>query len=728
MTTEGDKTGGWKATAGWVVLLALTVLGAWYRFTDLTLKPMHHDEGVNAQFMEGLLDSFTYKYNPFNFHGPLLYFLTAPVAKIYGLTPLGMRVAPALFGTLAIPAMVLFRRRIGWLGVLVSAALVAVAPVEVYFSKTAIHEIYNFTFNLTFVGGFWLWWQTGRRSALWLGAASLAALFATKETTIITLAATIPSLMVAWMVARPAPGWIAGDPVPSPALASMPAFLARRLRRAQSEEAPTTGWLRQDAPAPVAEAAARLDEALATVRAAAREVIDAHRVAEAQAQVAGLPPPPPLPWSVREEALDTSGTTVAPGQTWPMRVFLYVMALVIGGATYVAFPIVVEKLKITAPDQARWGSTGGAAAVVMLLATLAPRGLLVAIRPLLAPFIFLREAWLHDRRGSRIALVLLVGLLVVLFTSFFTHPQGVVKFFQAFFGWGKTGVEGQGHEKIWTYWMAELLWPYYKPLLFVGLPGLIVASLRRDAFAVFTLGWFVLALAAYSAIPYKTPWCVISFTGPLFIGVGVAVAELTRWASALSAPAARVALVGVPLLAGAYPAVSWAQESWRIQAEEYDVDAHAFIYVQNLREWMDMVSDVDGLMTTAQKTKGKAPSIWMVKARNPLRYYVEGIADAKGSPNWDEKAKKEAKKADIVMAQKSSARDVAQVMKGLPYVHRYYHERPGHGFEVYVKKDLWEAFEAAAARGEVTAPKPPSKKRTYSDERSAEIRKARRSR
>ena len=79
-TSESGR--GWQNVWGWLALAAITALAAWFRFDALDLKPLHHDEGVNAQFMAGLLKNFHYKYNPNNFHGPLLYFLTLPVVKL----------------------------------------------------------------------------------------------------------------------------------------------------------------------------------------------------------------------------------------------------------------------------------------------------------------------------------------------------------------------------------------------------------------------------------------------------------------------------------------------------------------------------------------------------------------------------------------------------------------------------------------------------------------------
>ena len=66
---------------------ALALLAAsWLRFSQLGLKPFHHDEGVNAHFLLPLMKqgSSAYKYNPTNYHGPTLYYITWLGVKLFG--------------------------------------------------------------------------------------------------------------------------------------------------------------------------------------------------------------------------------------------------------------------------------------------------------------------------------------------------------------------------------------------------------------------------------------------------------------------------------------------------------------------------------------------------------------------------------------------------------------------------------------------------------------------
>src|SRR5215471_2018340 len=74
----------WQATdwAGAAILTAAAVL----RLVFLDLKPLHHDEGVNGQFLTNLFRTGYYHYDPANFHGPTLYYfgcITAGVNTLF---------------------------------------------------------------------------------------------------------------------------------------------------------------------------------------------------------------------------------------------------------------------------------------------------------------------------------------------------------------------------------------------------------------------------------------------------------------------------------------------------------------------------------------------------------------------------------------------------------------------------------------------------------------------
>jgi uncharacterized protein (TIGR03663 family) len=176
-----------------VVLMLATAL----RVYALEVKPLHHDEGVNGFFLTNLLRQGVYHYDPANYHGPTLYYLTLPAVALFGLTTFAIRLVPALFGIGTVWLVLALRRRIGAVGALVAAALVAVSPACVFYSRYFIHEMPFVFFTLGLVVAALRFYETGAVKYLLFATASAAMLFATKETAFISAG----TLGLAWLVA-----------------------------------------------------------------------------------------------------------------------------------------------------------------------------------------------------------------------------------------------------------------------------------------------------------------------------------------------------------------------------------------------------------------------------------------------------------------------------------------------------------------------------------------------
>lgn len=178
------------------VLLAAAVL----RLVVLGLKPMHHDEGVNGFFLMNLMRQGVYHYDPGNYHGPTLYFITLPLAyvadKLHVLDSWVLRLVTAAFGVGTVWLVLALRRYVGAMGALAAAALVAVSPACVFYSRYFIHEALFVFFTLGIVVAALRFYETGAAAYLLLASASAAMLFATKETAFISIGV----LGLAWLV------------------------------------------------------------------------------------------------------------------------------------------------------------------------------------------------------------------------------------------------------------------------------------------------------------------------------------------------------------------------------------------------------------------------------------------------------------------------------------------------------------------------------------------------
>ena len=185
---------------GWrVASLSILVVAVFLRLYHLQLVPLHHDEGVNGNFLVRLVREGFYHYDPANYHGPTLYYFSAIIpwilrilfgpaaASTYGLNTITIRLIPALFGVATIYLVLLLRRQLGSMATLSAAALLAISPGAVYLSRYFIHETLFGLFTVGLVIAGLNYFKDGSPIYLLLASISAALLFATKETAIISV-------------------------------------------------------------------------------------------------------------------------------------------------------------------------------------------------------------------------------------------------------------------------------------------------------------------------------------------------------------------------------------------------------------------------------------------------------------------------------------------------------------------------------------------------------------
>lgn len=178
--------------------ISVLAIAALLRLYHLNLVPLHHDEGVNGNFLVRLVREGFYQYDPANYHGPTLYYFSAVIPWIlrflfgpsaqntYGLNTVTIRLVPALFGLATVWLVLLLRRRLGTIGALSAALLLAISPGAVYLSRYFIHETLFVFFTLGVVVAGLRYYEDGHPVYLILASVSAALLFATKETAIIS--------------------------------------------------------------------------------------------------------------------------------------------------------------------------------------------------------------------------------------------------------------------------------------------------------------------------------------------------------------------------------------------------------------------------------------------------------------------------------------------------------------------------------------------------------------
>jgi len=198
-----------SALQRWLPLALVVALALGLRLAGIDRRPMHADEANQAVKTGELLEGRGYAFDPADHHGPTLYYAALPVAWIRGehtlaeLTETTLRLVPALAGTASVLLLYFFARPLGRWPALVAAALLAVSPPAVYYSRTFIQETLLLALTLGALLCGHRWWTTGRLG--WALATGLCAglMQATKASAPLFLIASLAGLAVA-RPARPA--------------------------------------------------------------------------------------------------------------------------------------------------------------------------------------------------------------------------------------------------------------------------------------------------------------------------------------------------------------------------------------------------------------------------------------------------------------------------------------------------------------------------------------------
>jgi uncharacterized protein (TIGR03663 family) len=220
------------------VLLAVCILAVaggafWLRVVWLDVRPMHCDEANQAVRAGQLWETGVYHYDPYEHHGPTLYWLTLPSLWLSGAHDtaesheLAYRLVPVVFGVGVIFALVLVADGLGYPATVLAGVLTAISPAMVYYSRYYIQEMLLVLFTFATIGCLWRYTRAvavkrgeapfvrstlravpanGARPLFWAVAAGIfvGLMHATKETWILAAAAMVAGLVLtfAWVRLR----------------------------------------------------------------------------------------------------------------------------------------------------------------------------------------------------------------------------------------------------------------------------------------------------------------------------------------------------------------------------------------------------------------------------------------------------------------------------------------------------------------------------------------------
>jgi len=220
-------------------------------------------------------------------------------------------------------------------------------------------------------------------------------------------------------------------------------------------------------------------------------------------------------------------------------------------------------------------------------------------------------------------------------------------------------------------------------------PGEEGTAAGVPAFSRFLTFYTLILLALYSAIPYKTPWCLLSFLHGMILLAGIGAWAILRWARAVPLKV----LAGVLLVAGVGH-LGW--ETYWLNFRLYADQRNPYVYAHTSGDVLNLAAQMERLARAAND--GHDMMIHVVTPENywPLPWYLrrfnwDRVLYWQDLAAWSRESAQYPPPSVIILTPDAQATVDAhlraeynrQMMFGL---------RPGVLLSVYVRDDLWRAF------------------------------------
>ena len=307
-------------------------------------------------------------------------------------------------------------------------------------------------------------------------------------------------------------------------------------------------------------------------------------------------------------------------------------------------------------------------------------------------------------RDIGLGLGVALAVAMVFFSSFFTNAAGVPDAVRTYLPWLHRAGGATVHEHPWDFYFRRLF--FFRanggPVWSEGLIGVLAAAgflgalfgrgaagshpLPARLAAFYTL-WLT---AIYTALSYKTPWCLLGFYDGMILLAGVGAAMLLRScrSSWLKATAGILLAAGVLHLA-------W--QAWRgnFEADRAGVlycasPKNPYVYSQTSPDVLQLVQTVEGLARVSPQADNTIIDVMSPESYWPLPWYLRRFKNAGFSDQIPEIRRQTLAPITIVATDLHAAFDQrpgkTHLMAG------YFELRPGVFLELYVQTNLWGAY------------------------------------
>jgi len=317
---------------------------------------------------------------------------------------------------------------------------------------------------------------------------------------------------------------------------------------------------------------------------------------------------------------------------------------------------------------------------------------------LLLTFLIADESRKRKLPWSHVLIAFVVAIVVsfLLFSSFFQNPRGFWDSILSFRVYFVRAGEGGFHVHPWYYYFQTLAFtqPKTGPLwseglvLILALIGCIAAFKTRPAataparFSIFLVFYSALTAAAFSLIPYKTPWNAL----PFYIGfVLLAGVGFSTMIDLFRAPFCRLA-IGL-LIAAAF--VHLGIQTYRANFVYAADPRNPYVYAQTTPDFLKLVRRVEDI--ASRRPEGRNLLIKVIAGPYetwPLPWYLRAFGRV---GYWT--SAEQASEIDRPPLIITSAEEAVKLEADLNTIYRseFYGLRPGVLLALHVRDDIWDS-------------------------------------
>jgi len=307
--------------------------------------------------------------------------------------------------------------------------------------------------------------------------------------------------------------------------------------------------------------------------------------------------------------------------------------------------------------------------------------------------------------AAAIAVACLVS--VSFYSSFFTNLHGIPDSFRSFIIAFNRASRNPSHPHPWNYFLKIMIYsqsdagPAWSDAVIILLAaiGFIVAMVRKGIVGVnfhllrFIAFYTAIMTISYSAIPYKTPWCMLGFLHGMILLAAVGAVTAIKLTTNLPSKI----LLGLLLLAAG---VNFGWMAY-LASYRYAADTvNPYAYVHTSPDVYEMVQRIEKI--AAVHPRGHDMIIHIVSSEHnywPLPWYLRSFNNV----GYYDKVSDNITDAEVIIASPDRQMDLREKLYNIPptgqinlYVpifDRYLELRPSIELRGYATKDLWDRFQ-----------------------------------